>query len=133
MKELIAGVDEVGRGPLAGPLVVAGVILNGQILGLDDSKKLSKKKIRELDALIKKEAKKHVIWEISVDQILELGIKGAVHFGMIQVIKELEADYGLIDYEKIDIDIPSDSITKGDQNSNSIAAASIIAKKYRDD
>ena len=67
----IAGVDEVGRGPLAGPLVVAGVILNTVILGLDDSKKLSKKKIEELSTLIKESAKKYVIIEISVSLIEE--------------------------------------------------------------
>ncbi len=129
----IAGIDEVGRGPLAGSLVVAGVILDKPIYGLDDSKKLTAKKITLLSQQIKQKASKYVIVEVRVATIERLGIKKAVHFGMKKVINQLECDYALIDYEKVNTKVPSIAITRGDSNSNSIAAASIIAKHFRDE
>ncbi len=132
--ENIVGIDEVGRGPLAGPLVVAGVILDEPIYGLDDSKKLSKIKLEQLNAEILANAKAWAIYEVKVATIDKLGIKVAVHYAMKKVIKKLavQPDFALIDYEKPKLQIASESITKGDSRSNSIAAASIIAKYYRD-
>ncbi len=129
----IAGIDEVGRGPLAGSLVVAGVILDKPIYGLDDSKKLTSKKIALLSQEIKEKADKYVIVEVRVTTIERLGIKKAVHFGMKKVIKKLDCDYALIDYEQVNTKVPSLAIIRGDSNSNSIAAASIIAKHFRDE
>ncbi len=130
----IAGVDEVGRGPIAGPAVVAAVILDQPIYGLNDSKKLSKKQIQELALEIKKNAKSYAIKEVSVKSIDKYGIRNAILKGMQQVIRKLEIkpDYVLVDYEKINIRINNKAITKGDANVNAIAAASIIAKDYRD-
>ncbi len=130
----IAGVDEVGRGPIAGPAVVAAVILEKPILGLNDSKKLSKKQIKELSLEIKENAKAYAIKEISVKSIDKYGIRKAILKGMQEVVRKLEIkpDFVLVDYEKINIRIESKAITKGDANVNAIAAASIIAKDYRD-
>lgn len=130
----IAGVDEVGRGPVAGPAVVAAVILEKPILGLNDSKKLSKKQIKELSLEIKENAKAYAIKEISIKSIDKYGIRKAILKGMQEVIRKLEIkpDFVLVDYEKINIRIESKAITKGDANVNAIAAASIIAKDYRD-
>ncbi len=130
----IAGVDEVGRGPIAGPAVVAAVILDRPIYGLNDSKKLSKKKIKELALQIKKEAKAYAIKEISIGTIDKYGIRNAILKGMQEVLRKLEIkpDFVLVDYEKISIRTKSKAITKGDANVNAIAAASIIAKDYRD-
>lgn len=130
----IAGVDEVGRGPIAGPAVVAAVILEKPILGLNDSKKLSKKQIKELSLEIKENAKAYAIKEISIKSIDKYGIRKAILKGMQEVVRKLEIkpDFVLVDYEKINIRIESKAITKGDANVNAIAAASIIAKDYRD-
>ncbi len=132
--QTIIGIDEVGRGPLAGSLVVAGVILDKEILGLRDSKKLSKKKVAELSAIIKKEARAYKIVEVRATTIDKVGIKKCVHDAMKKVIKEIEVtpDFALIDFEKPTLKIPSESMKKGDNVSNSIAAASIIAKDFRD-
>ncbi len=132
--ENIAGVDEVGRGPLAGPLVVAAVILDQPIYGLNDSKKISKKKINILANEIKEKAKSYAIVEISVKMIDKDGIRASVLRAMKSAVYKLDVkpDYVLSDYEKIAIRIPNDAITKGDANVNAIAAASIIAKDYRD-
>ena len=128
----ICGIDEVGRGPLAGPVVIAGCILEEEILGLDDSKKLSHKKIEELSKIIKEKAVSYTIVTLRVSSIEKYGIKGAVIKGMQKCVKNLEADFALIDYEKPKLKIESDSFTKGDSKSNSIAAASILAKHHRD-
>lgn len=131
----IAGVDEVGRGPLAGPAVVAAVILgDAEILGLDDSKKVSKKNIPILADEIKQKAKSYAIKEITVHSIDKYGIRNAILKGMQEVVRKLDIkpDFVLVDYEEINTKIPSKAITKGDANVNCIAAASIIAKHYRD-
>ena len=129
----IIGIDEVGRGPLAGPAVVAGVELNQVIFGLKDSKKLSRKKISELSEKILQKPNKVIIKEVSVKMIEDIGIKKAVVLTMEEIIEEFSPQVALVDFEKVSVDCISESITKGDTKSNSIAAASIVAKKYRDD
>ncbi len=134
----ILGIDEVGRGPLAGPVVIAGVILNNKkpIYGLDDSKKLKPSKREQLYEKIIKEAVAFEIVEVSVDFIDQNGIANAITYGVYKVIKNMQnkinIEHILIDYMKINIEHNHNIIKKGDQTSNSIAAASIIAKVYRD-
>lgn len=135
--KFIAGVDEVGRGPLAGPVTVAAVILNPKkpIYGLKDSKKLSSKKIEELSNQIKQDALAYAIVSATPSTIDKIGISVAIHKCMRTAIRKLSItpDYVLIDHEYLKFNkIESKAITKGDDNSNSIAAASIIAKHARD-
>ena len=133
----IAGVDEVGRGPLAGPVVAAAVILDPQNIpdGLNDSKKLTAKRRDALyDALL---AKADVsIAEATVTEIDAHNILRASHIAMVRAVAGLKrtADYALIDGNMIprDLTISSQTIVKGDGRSLSIAAASIIAKVWRD-
>ena len=134
--QLIAGVDEVGRGPLAGPVVAAAVILpeNCKIPGLNDSKKIPK-------------SKHHSIYQAVLDQALSVGIGikdnqvidqvniyEATKLAMLEAIQELDQQpqHLLIDAMKLDLPISQTSIIKGDANSLSIAAASIVAKVTRD-
>lgn len=134
--QLIAGVDEVGRGPLAGPVVAAAVILpeNCKIPGLNDSKKIPK-------------TKHQAIYQAVLDQALSIGIGvkdnrvidqvniyEATKLAMLEAIQELEPQpqHLLIDAMKLDLPISQTSIIKGDANSLSIAAASIVAKVTRD-
>ena len=134
--DLIAGVDEVGRGPLAGPVVAAAVILpeNCKIPGLNDSKKIPK-------------SKHHAIYQAVLDQALSVGIGikdnqvidqvniyEATKLAMLEAIQELDPrpQHLLIDAMKLDLPISQTSIIKGDANSLSIAAASIVAKVTRD-
>ena len=133
----IAGIDEAGRGPLCSAVVVASVILPDDIdiTGINDSKKLSEKK-RELiyDQIIDK-AISYNIQIVDVDKIEELNILGATKYGMKKCAQELDVkpDYVLIDgNQKIDIDIPFETVVSGDAKSLSIAAASILAKVTRD-
>lgn len=132
----IAGVDEAGRGPLAGPVVAAAVILNPKVnlLLVDDSKKLSKKK-REL-ALneIKDNSLAISIGIASPEEIDKLNILEATKLAMIRALNNLtiKPELVLIDHVKINYHLKTISITKGDQLSLSIAAASIVAKTYRD-
>lgn len=132
----IAGVDEVGRGPLAGPVVCAAVIMpiNDLIEGIDDSKKLSEKKRNMLSDLIKQKAICYNIEEISPEKIDEINILEATKLCMKNALEGLsiKPDVALIDALKLDIDIPVVNIIKGDFLSYSIGAASIIAKVYRD-
>jgi ribonuclease HII len=134
--ELIAGVDEVGRGPLAGPVVAAAVILpiDFFLAGIDDSKKLSEKKRLEFDEIIRKEAIAFSISMIHAKEIDEMNIYEATKKAMNAAIVSLEPkpDLLLIDAMKLDIPFPSESIIKGDAKSISIAAASIVAKVARD-
>lgn len=135
--ELIGGVDEVGRGPLIGPVVACCCVLpKGFVLkGLTDSKKLSEKK-REIfyDYLIKNTI--YGIGEISPEEIDEVNIYEASKRAMIKAIKEVQKqvklEYVLVDAMPLELDIPSLSIIKGDAKSISIAAASVIAKVTRD-
>lgn len=131
--EIIIGIDEVGRGPLAGPVVIAGVILeNYNLIEITDSKKLSKLKIKKLAYEIINNATYIQIEEVSASEIDEKGIKNVVKEKMKKILDESPATCGLIDYEKIESNKVVESIIKGDFNSMSIGAASIIAKFYRD-
>lgn len=135
--QFIAGVDEVGRGPLAGPVTIGAVILDpdNPILGLKDSKKLSHQKIEQLTAEIEAKALAYAVVSATPETIDKIGIRNAVHQCMRKSISKLavKPDYILIDHEKLEFrNAQSMAITKGDDNSNSIAAASIIAKCYRD-
>lgn len=141
----IAGVDEVGRGPLAGPVVTACVVLprDFDILGVDDSKKLSEKKREELFEKIKEKALVYSIGMVDNFVIDEINILEATKRAMIEailkaevVLKQVEGQgigHVLIDALTLkDVDIPQTGIVKGDANSVSIAAASIVAKVTRD-
>lgn len=151
----IAGVDEVGRGPLAGPVVTAAVVLpeDFDVLGIDDSKKLSEKKREELFDIIMEravavgigEASEKTIDEINILQATKLAMKRAVEACEIKLREKLEIgeadgdaeshiiDYIIFDAMKIeDIDIKQESIIKGDAKVLAIAAASIVAKVTRD-
>ncbi|MEM9717289.1 MAG: ribonuclease HII [Pseudomonadota bacterium] len=131
----IAGIDEVGRGPWAGPVVVAGVILDPTKIphGLTDSKKISAAKRETLAKDIHATARVEII-EISVEEIDRLNILAATMLGMQRAITSLTPDYALIDGNRIptDMSCPAEAIVKGDGKSASIAAASIVAKVYRD-
>jgi len=147
----IAGVDEVGRGPLAGPVVTACVILpeDFDVLGVDDSKKLSEKKREELyDVILKKavawgigRADNHLIDEINILEATKVAMKEAVTHADRMLREKTAAEMGMeqgIDHILFDamtirdIEIPQTSLIKGDAKSLSIAAASIIAKVTRD-
>ena len=134
--KLIAGVDEVGRGPLVGPVVTACVILplNYKLDGLTDSKKISEKKRDELFEIIERDALGIGIGIIDEKTIDEVNIYQATKLAMIEAINNCskKPEHVLIDAMKLDIDIPSTSIIKGDLLSLSISAASIIAKVTRD-
>ena len=129
--DLIAGVDEVGRGPLAGPVVAAAVILPKacKILGLNDSKKIPKSKHKEIYEAVLQNAIAIGIG-IKDNQVIDEATKLA----MMEAIGQLEPQpqHLLIDAMKLDLPIPQTSIIKGDANSLSIAAASIVAKVTRD-
>lgn len=137
----IIGVDEVGRGPLAGPVVCSAVIMpleeNALIIGVDDSKKLSAKKREELSAKILEKATAYQIIEIDEKQIDTLNILQATRLGMKNAIEGLSVPDGkavvLTDGNMtLDIALPQQSVVHGDALSYSIGAASIIAKVYRD-
>ena len=138
----IAGIDEVGRGPLAGPVYAACVVLPADfdVLGVNDSKKLSAKKREELDLAIREKAITIGIGIADNDEIDELNILNATRNAMIRAIINANAglpagesiDQLLIDAVKLDIDIPQESIIKGDEKCLSIASASIVAKVARD-
>ena len=134
--KLIAGVDEVGRGPLCGPVVSCACILpvNYHLEGLNDSKKVSEKKREKLYDILIKDAISYSIGISSPKRIDEINILEATKEAMISAINSLSVkpEHVLIDAVKLNLDIPSTSIIKGDANSSSIAAASIIAKVTRD-
>ena len=138
--KMIGGIDEAGRGPLAGPVVAACCILdpNEKILGLDDSKKLSEKKREELFVTIKEKALAYAICSSSPEEIDEINILEATKKAMRNCVKELAAkgqspDILLIDAVKLsDTGLEIIPIIKGDAKSDSIAAASILAKVTRD-
>ena len=133
---LIAGVDEVGRGPLAGPVVAAAVILpnNCKIKGLNDSKKIPKKKHEEIFQAVKDNALAIGIGIMDNQVIDQVNIYEATKLAMKEAISQLDPqpEHLLIDAMKLDLPISQTSIIKGDANSLSIAAASIIAKVTRD-
>lgn len=132
----IAGIDEVGRGPLAGPVVTAAVILapERRIIGLDDSKKLTEKKREALFEEIYEKAEAVCIGIASPREIDDLNIYQAAKAAMVKAVEGLPVrpDYLLVDAMTLPLDIGQESIIKGDSASISIAAASIIAKVTRD-
>lgn len=134
----ICGIDEAGRGPLAGPVVVAGVIMpqDSMIEGVNDSKKVSEKKREKLYDLIINEAISYSVAIIGQDIIDEINILNATKQGVTQVVEELDVKPNLILVDALThIDtkgIQYDSIIKGDAKCYNIAAASIIAKVTRD-
>ena len=133
---MIAGIDEVGRGPLAGPVVAAAVILpeGMEDIGLDDSKKLSAKKREEIFEMIKEQAVAIGIGIVDAFTIDKINIYEASKVAMKRAIELLpeQPDYLLIDAMRLDTGIPEEGIIKGDAKSISIAAASIVAKEVRD-
>lgn len=134
---LIGGVDEVGRGPLVGPVVAACVILppNYELPGLDDSKKLSEKKRDKYYDIIMKDAVSVGIGIVDAKKIDEINILEASRLAMKLAIEDLDVkpEYILSDAMKLDnIDIPYEAIIHGDALSLSIAAGSVIAKVTRD-
>ena len=134
---LIAGVDEVGRGPLAGPVVAAAVILpqNCKIKGLNDSKKIPKKKHLEIYQAVQDQALSIGIGITNNHVIDQVNIYEATKLAMQEAISQLslQPEYLLIDAMQLDLPISQISIIKGDANSLSIAAASIVAKVTRDE
>ena len=134
--QLIAGVDEVGRGPLAGPVVAAAVILPKacKIPGLNDSKKIPKSKHKEIYEAVLQNAVAIGIGIKDNQVIDQVNIYEATKLAMMEAIGQLEPQpqHLLIDAMKLDLPIPQTSIIKGDANSLSIAAASIVAKVTRD-
>ncbi|MGX7091641.1 ribonuclease HII [Hutsoniella sourekii] len=134
---LIAGIDEVGRGPLAGPVVTCAVILpqdTTAFVGINDSKQVSAKKRASFAEIIRQEALAYSISVYSVDQIDQLNILEATKQSMVEAVAGLsiQPDYLLIDALEIPSALPQAAIIKGDQRSLSIAAASILAKEHRD-
>ena len=134
--ELIAGVDEVGRGPLAGPVVAAAVILPKccKIPGLNDSKKIPKAKHKEMYEAVLQNAIAIGVGVKDNHVIDQVNIYEATKLAMMEAIGQLEPQpqHLLIDAMKLDLPISQTSIIKGDANSLSIAAASIVAKVTRD-
>ena len=136
--KIICGVDEAGRGPLAGPVCAAAVILpsNIDIPGLDDSKKLSDKRRRELFPVIKEQAVAYGIGLASHEEIDEINLLQATFLAMERALDLLDVkpDLALIDGNRAkDFGIPVQTVIHGDSLSASIAAASILAKVTRDD
>lgn len=136
--EYIGGVDEVGRGPLIGPVVAACVVLPKDFVleGLNDSKKLSEKKRDIFNDYIKEHALAWAVGIIGPEKIDEVNIYEATKLAMKEAIKTVQSkinlQHVLIDAMPLNIDIPTTSIIKGDSKSISIAAASVIAKVTRD-
>ncbi len=132
-----AGVDAVGRGPMFGPVVAAAVILapKCRLEGLNDSKKVSEKKRNQLDIEIRENAVAWAIAAIDVETINQINIRNASLLAMRRAVQQLALtpDYLLIDgIDTIDYACPQQSVIQGDGTSFSIAAASILAKVYRD-
>ena len=136
--KLIAGIDEAGRGPLAGPVVCACVIMpldeDKLIDGINDSKKLAEKKREELYDKIIERAIAYSIVEVDERTIDRINILNATKQGMKRALDGLKVkpDIVLIDAVKLDTDLLQDNIIKGDAKSYNIASASILAKVYRD-
>lgn len=132
----VAGVDEVGRGPLCGPVVCCAVImpLDDMIDGVDDSKKLSEKKREKLFGEILKKAIAYKICLCDHEEIDRINILEATKKCMRECVEGLSVtpDIVLVDAVDLDLPVPSEAIIKGDAKSYSIGAASIVAKVYRD-
>lgn len=136
--KLVCGVDEAGRGPLAGPVCAAAVILPDDCIidGLNDSKKISEKKREMLYDIITEKALAYSIAYGSLEEIEEYNILEATYIAMNRAIEGLKinADFALIDGNRVPkgITLPCETVVKGDAKSCSIAAASILAKVTRD-
>ncbi|MBP5314081.1 MAG: ribonuclease HII [Eggerthellaceae bacterium] len=136
---LVVGLDEVGRGPVAGPLAIGAVVLNSEpiIMGINDSKQLSAKKREELSEVIKQKALASCVVFIEPEEIDELGMSACLRKGFSSALRQIE-DTGihpevvLIDGNPLHIDPREINVVKGDARCASIAAASIIAKVERD-
>ena len=134
----ICGVDEAGRGPLAGPVCAAAVILpeGAVIAGLDDSKKLTEKKRERLYDIIKESAVDYSVAYGTLEEIETVNILEATYLAMNRAIEGLniKPDFALIDGNRVPrgIKIPCETIVKGDSKSMSVAAASVLAKVTRD-
>ena len=136
--KIVCGVDEAGRGPLAGPVVAAAVILplHAEIPGLNDSKKLSDKRRRELFPVIKEQAVAYGIGVATHEEIDSINILQATYLAMERALAQLneKPDLALIDGNRAkDFGLPVRTVVKGDSLSASIAAASVLAKVTRDD
>lgn len=135
---VICGVDEAGRGPLAGPVYAAAVILSPDrpVEGLNDSKKLSEKKREALYDVIIDRAEAYCIASASVEEIEQYNILGATYLAMTRAVQGLsvEPNLALIDGNRIppQLGVDAKTVVKGDAQSESIAAASILAKVTRD-
>jgi ribonuclease HII len=135
---LIAGVDEVGRGALAGPVVAAAVILDPALpfpVGLDDSKKLTARQRERIAGEILNTALAYSVGQVEPEEIDRLNILQASRLAMTEALKQLDpcADYLLIDAVQLrELELPQKAIIRGDSISASIAAASVVAKTYRD-
>lgn len=133
----LAGVDEVGRGPLAGPVVAGAVVIDDHfdLVAVHDSKQLSAKKRMQLDAQIKSEVVDYAFGVVDAQMIDEMNIYEASRVAMKQAIEQLQVpvDGLLIDAMTVDMDLPQEKLIKGDDRSISIGAASILAKNYRDE
>ena len=134
----IGGVDEVGRGPLIGPVVACCCVLpkDFELEGLTDSKKLSEKKREQFSEYIKEHCIAYGIGEVSAEEIDKVNIYEATKIAMKKAIdevnKKVKLEHILIDAMPLELDIPTTSIIKGDLKSITISAASVIAKVYRD-
>ncbi len=135
--ELIAGIDEVGRGPLAGPVVTCAVIMkrDSNIEGVTDSKKLTRKKMLSLKEKILADSIDFAYGYANPSLIDEMNIKNATRKAMEDALSKLKIrpEIVLIDAERINTDIPQMNIVKGDLNEYAISCASILAKVRRDD
>lgn len=135
--KLIAGIDEVGRGPLAGPVVTCAVIMKSDsaIDGITDSKKLTRKKMLKLKEKILEDTICYAYGYANPRLIDKVNIKNATHKAMEDALNNLKVkpEIVLIDAERIDTDIPQLNIVKGDLNEYAISCASILAKIRRDD
>ncbi len=133
---VVAGVDEVGRGPLAGPVVCCAVIMpKGEVIdGVTDSKKLSEKKREQLAEKIKSSAVSYFIAQVDQEEIDRINILNAVKKCMVMAVKGLSVtpDVTLVDGVDTGLEIPAEYVIKGDQKSYSISCASILAKVFRD-
>lgn len=132
---LICGADEAGRGPLAGDVFAAAVVLPRgiEIEGLNDSKKLSEKKRELLFDVIREKALSYAITRASVEEIETLNIRNAAFLAMKRAIEQIGTDYAIIDGNGFnDCPVPFMTLVKGDSKSANVAAASILAKVSRD-
>ena len=134
LDKLVIGIDEAGRGPLAGPLVVAGVVFPKDYISEEiyDSKQLTEKKREQLYEVIIRDALYYDVVIVEVEIIEKLNILEATRWGMSEIAKKANVDIVLTDALKLNVDKEVNDIIKGDQKSISIAAASILAKVTRD-